>query len=384
MDSSNQPATLKFWPRFGSALIVGVVATLLVVIVLATNQWNPMAFVRLGTRYGQGDPNGTIGYDGQFAYQMALNPLGAAPYLDIPPYRYQRVLYPLAASLLSLGQPFLIPWALLGLNIVALTAGTHVMGLILAENRLSRWYALTVGIFAGQLVSLRLDLNEPFALTFALLAIHAFENKRNRLTAGYLALSMLSKETSIAFVGGYLLYFLIKREWRTLIETGVISLAPFAVLQFAIWAAFGQFGLRSGGQGATSFNLIPFGGMFAFGFDSVQKFVVVLIILGPLILVPCVALIIFLIRYFYRAVRPVAFLQLWQIDVSPMAVVVALHVLIMITLPFSTYVDLPGVLRLTSGLVVSTVAFAAVIRSRKMLNYSALWMASVVFLRFFI
>jgi hypothetical protein len=56
----------------------------------------------------------------------------------------------------------------------------------------------------------------------------------------------------------------------------------------------------------------------------------------------------------------------------------------MATLPFSTYVDLPGMLRLTSGLVVATVAFAVIMQSHRMLNYSALWVASLVFLRFFV
>ncbi|MCP4371356.1 MAG: hypothetical protein GY797_25050, partial [Deltaproteobacteria bacterium] len=156
------------------------------------------------------------------------------------------------------------------------------------------------------------------------------------------------------------------------IETGIISLGPFMVLQVIIWQAFGEIGLRSGGQGATSFSIIPFGGMLAFGFDSVQKFIVVLVILGPLVLLPCIALTVKLVQYFV------------QQNISPAAVILALHVIMMATLPFSTYVDLPGVLRLTSGLVVSTVVFAAIIQSRKMLNYSTLWIASVVFLRFFI
>ena len=368
----NRTPTSVLWQRYGPSVLVFGIATGFVLISLASHHWDPMAFVRLGTRYGQGDPNGTIGYDGQFAYQIALAPLNAAPYLDIPPYRYQRILYPFVAGLVGFRQPSLVPWMLIGLNIIALTIGTYVMGGILAQNRLSRWYALTVGIFAGQLVSLRLDVNEPFALMFALLAVYVFENKRYRLGAVFLALSILSKETSIAFVGGYLLYYFIKREWRTLIETALISLGPFIILQLAIWNAFGQVGLRSGGQGATSFSLIPFGGMLAFGFDSFEKFVVVLLILGPLVLIPCIALIIYLLRYFLER------------NISAMAIVLALHIIIMVTLPFSTYVDLPGVLRLTSGLVVSTVAFGAVSQSRKLLNYSTLWIASVVFLRFFI
>ena len=70
-------------------------------------------------------------------------------------------------------------------------------------------------------------------------------------------------------------------------------------------------------------------------------------------------------------------------DFSPVAIILALHIIMMAALPFSTYVDLPGVLRLTSGLVVATVAFAAITQSYRMLNYSTLWIASLIFLRFF-
>ncbi|MCB0162644.1 MAG: hypothetical protein KDI79_00370 [Anaerolineae bacterium] len=360
----------EIWPRLAPTLLVMGLTLGYALLILSSNQWDPMAFVRLGTRYGQGDPNGAIGYDGQFAYQMALRPLGATPYLDIPPYRYQRILYPLTARLAAVGLPQVIPWALLGLNLVALAVGTFTMSQLLVWHKLNPWYALPVGLFAGQLVSLRLDLNEPFALTFALLAVYAFEKDRSRWGALFLALSMLSKETSIAFVGGYLLYFFLKQQWRVLIETGLISLGPFALVQLVIWLNFGEIGLRSGGHGATSFSWIPFGGMLAFGVDNPQTLVVALVILGPLILLPCLALTVNLVRFFRRG------------HLSPMALVLALHILMLATLPFSTYVDFPGVLRLTSGLVVATVAYAASVRATKILNYTLLWLASIPLLIF--
>jgi hypothetical protein len=360
------------WSRFGPTVLVLVVAVGFVLLVLAAHQWDPMAFVRLGTRYSRGDPDGTTGYDGQFVYQIALRPFGAAPYLDIPAYRYQRILYPIVGRIVGLGQPSLIPWALIGLNVLALTAGTHVMGIILAERGLSRWYAVTVGVFAGQLVSLRLDVNEPFSLAFALLGLHAFEEGRRWLGAIYLSLSMLSKETALAFVGGYLAYFLLKGCWRAFIETGLISLGPFTLLQAILWRAFGEIGLRSGGQGATAFSLIPFGGMFAFTTSRLETFLVSFLILGPLVLLPSLALTASLFRTFFKR------------DFSPVAIILALHIILMATLPFSTYVDLPGVLRLTSGLVVATVAFAAITQSHRMLHYSALWIASLVFMKFFV
>jgi hypothetical protein len=173
-------------------------------------------------------------------------------------------------------------------------------------------------------------------------------------------------------VGGYLLSFLLKRRWQLLLETGLISLGPFALLQFVLWLTFGQLGLRSGGEGATSFSLIPFGGLLAFGLDNPQTLLIVILILGPLILWPCLALSISLVRSFRQA------------QVSPAALILTLHLILMATLPFSTYVDLPGVLRLTSGLVVATVVYGALMRSRKLLNYSALWLLSLAYLYFFV
>jgi hypothetical protein len=361
-----------FWSRWGPTALVLVGAAGLAVAVLAGHEWDPMAFVRLGTRYGQGDPNGTLGYDGQFAYQIAVHPFGAAPYLDIPAYRYQRILYPVAAGIAGLGQPALIPWTLIALNVLALAAGTQAMGSLLASYGLSRWYAVTVGLFVGQLVSLRLDVNEPFSLAWAVLGIRAFEAGRLRWGAFWLALAVLSKETALAFVGGYLLYFLLKRCWRAALETGLISLGPFAVWQMVLWLAFGQLGLRSGGQGATGFSLIPFGGLLAFNPDDTTTQVGILVVLGPLVVLPSLALAVSLARTFLRG------------SFSPLAFALALHVVMMATLPFSTYVDLPGMLRLTSGLVVASVAYAAVARSRRTLNYSALWLGSLAYLKFFI
>lgn len=365
------PAIHNIWKNYGPALLVLAVALGFAFMVLSTNQGDPMAFIRMGTRFSQGDPNGTTGYDGQFVYQIALNPLGAAPYIDIPAYRYQRILYPLAGRLFSFGRPTLIPWALIGLNIAALVVGTHVMALLLAANRLSRWYAITVGVFAGQLVSLRLSVNEPFALALALLGIYAFETRRPRLGAIFFAFGVLSKETTLLFVAGYLLYYLLKKQWRLLVEVGLISLTPFLVLQLILWAVFGQPGIRSGGEGATAFSFIPFGSLLTFGLTNPQTLLVVVMMLGPLVILPVLALMVVLVRFFKEH------------GALPVAIILALHGVMMMLLPFSTYADLPGVLRLTSGLVVSTLAFAAVTRSRKLLNYSTLWVASLVYLRFF-
>jgi uncharacterized protein (DUF983 family) len=156
----------------------------------------------------------------------------------------------------------------------------------------------------------------------------------------------------------------------TCIEIASISLGPFALWQAVLWIAFGESGLRSGGSGATSFSLIPFSGLFGFTPGDVTTFFTILLILGPLVVLPCLAIAVHLACAF------------WRRSISPIALILALHVIMMATLPFSTYEDLPGVLRLTSGLVVATLAFATIRRSGKMLNYSLLWIASLAFLKF--
>ncbi|MGD8760431.1 MAG: hypothetical protein PVJ07_09290, partial [Anaerolineales bacterium] len=63
---------------------------------LAGAGWDPIGLVELGTRFSEGDPSGTEGYDGQFTYYMAVDPSPASALekLDDPPYRYQRILFP--------------------------------------------------------------------------------------------------------------------------------------------------------------------------------------------------------------------------------------------------------------------------------------------------
>src|SRR5258708_26316492 len=51
---------------------------------------------------------GAAGYDGQYTYYIAANPLHAAEHLDVPAYRYQRIFHPLFAGLLAFGSAPLI------------------------------------------------------------------------------------------------------------------------------------------------------------------------------------------------------------------------------------------------------------------------------------
>ena len=172
--------------------------------VLISAGGDPLTFVLLGTRFSEGDPQGTEGYDGQFAYQIALNPLEAASYLDVPAYRYQRILYPLLARLLAVGQPALVPWMLILDNIAAIGVGTWATERLLTDFRVSRWYALVYGLYGGQLLGLRADLNEPLAQGMVQLAMLAWARERRLWAIFAFSLAALAKETTLIFLVAYM------------------------------------------------------------------------------------------------------------------------------------------------------------------------------------
>src|SRR5262245_10147804 len=70
---------------------------------LALHGWNPLWFVWIGERFSNLDPHGRTGYDGQFVYYIARDGWSALPHIDNPPYRLQRIAYPLLVRLVSLG-----------------------------------------------------------------------------------------------------------------------------------------------------------------------------------------------------------------------------------------------------------------------------------------
>ena len=133
--------------------------------VMIANSGDPLALARLGTRFSQGDPEGTTGYDGQYVYYIArdLNPETVAERIDVPAYRYQRILLPLLARLLSFGNLDAIPWVLATLGLFSQFAGTWTFAILLRRWGINPWYALVYGLWVGLVLAVRLDLSEPLA-----------------------------------------------------------------------------------------------------------------------------------------------------------------------------------------------------------------------------
>jgi hypothetical protein len=333
-----------------------------VVLTLARYNGDPKYFALIGTRYDPGVPDGRPGYDGQFAYQIARDPANGWTKADVPAYRYQRIVYPLAARMLALGNADLVPWTLILINLGALVAGTWLTEEILQHFRMSRWYALAYGLSAGTMMSVRLDLTEPLAYALAQVGVLLALKDRWRWSAVVLAVAALTKETTLAFAAAIGAVYVFQREWRKAIGFSVIVLTPFVIWQGVLWQWFGQFGVGSGGALATPFEWVPLRGLWSLAFLDLRVFALLAAIMIPLAVIP-------------------ALISLWVtgrdawkriIDI-PMALLLLNALLILIT-PQSTFREPLAMSRYIVGLIAAVLTYAASRRSKRALNYSLLWM----------
>ncbi len=329
-----------------------------------------MAFVLLGSRFSENNPHGNEGYDGQFAYQIALHPFSAAAHLDIPAYRYQRILYPLLSRLLAFGQAGLIPWSLLVVNVFAIGLGTWATEQLLLDLRVSRWYALIYGLYGGQLLALRADLNEPLAQALVQLAMVAWLKKERFLMMVAFSLATLTKETTLIFYAGFLIYDSYTPEgirFKSLRLTSWLTPLPFVTYQLILWQWLGSPGVGSGGAGATSFSL-PLVGWLEIAQVSFLAFLLISLIVGPMSILPA-----------FIGVR-LSLHSLRQGQWHPYIICLLLNSVILLCLPTSTFREPAAMARLTQGLVVSMLLYGGLIKSRRVLRYSSLWIFTAVLL----
>jgi hypothetical protein len=146
----------------------------------------------------------TYGYDGQFFYRLALNPLNfhhtAYGITMDRPYRYMRIGYPTLTWLVSLGQHFLVPVMLVAVNIAAVGALGYLGALFAVEGGRHALAGLLMPGYFGLITSLSRDTAEPLAAVCLLAGLLAVRGRRPVLAAALLAYGALTRETVMVAV----------------------------------------------------------------------------------------------------------------------------------------------------------------------------------------
>ena len=221
-------------------------------------------------RYGPGN-----GYDGQFCYYIALDPVNARYYIDTPAYRYERILYPLVARALALGQPSLVPYTLILVNLLAISGCVLLLAFWLRRRKISPWLAVVYGLYSGVFVGFERDLTEPLAYFFVMLAVYLYDFRRSVIWAGIcFGLATLARETALIFALPYIAAVLLhsrsvdragsSRFWRSAVANWrpaalMLGLAagPFLIYKLFLTLWIGGTGV----PGEVMPRLIPFSGL---------------------------------------------------------------------------------------------------------------------------
>ncbi|MFM8322085.1 MAG: hypothetical protein ACKOC5_14330 [Chloroflexota bacterium] len=358
----------------GPALVALLIAALTAGAAILLGGGDPLALARLPSRDPALNEAQQAGYDGQFIYYIALDPHPerAAAHLDVPAYRYQRILLPLLARALALGDPARLPWTIVMVTVLSLAAGAWAVGCLLAGWGVSPWYALVYGLWVGFLLAVVVDLPEPLAYGLAaggVLALERAGSRRGR-AAGWLllGLSLFAKETAAVFLAGVLLTNLLQRRWGELVGAALLAGLPFALFQGWLWLVFGRPGLGSGGAMATPFELIPFMGLLRIGQYSPLYLLAMALVFGPAVALPS-------LWGIWAAAR-----RLLSGETGLVVSLLLLNALVIPFTPFSTFRETGGMLRFASGLVLALLLFAARYKVRRALNYSVFWIVLNVFL----
>ena len=302
-----------------------------------------LELAQIGTQFSEADPKGSEGYDGQFNYYLALdsNPNAVANKLDVPAYRYQRILLPLLGSLLSFGQKHLIPWIMLLVSLLIHFFATQKISEILLANGESRWFALGYGLWVGIVLSIRLNLSEALAIGLFLIAYSYLLKSQHLIAWLCLCLAVFAKETMLIFVLAFGLYYLAAKQWRNIAGLFSVSILPFVIFQLWLFNLFGEFGIGAGGIRATPFEMIPFNGIWKIANFGWPVFVLFIALYLPLVILPTLSGIWFSGKKYFQGERGIEVFFL--LITAP----------IFMFLPFALYSEPIGLLRLLSMLMLA-------------------------------
>lgn len=214
------------------------------------------------------------GYDGQFFYRLALDPLNLGPTafgitMD-QPYRFTRIGYPSVTWLVSLGRPEAVPYALVGVNLVAVAALAVLGGVFARRSGRHALWGLLFAAYFGLAVSVGRDTAEPVTDACLLGGMLAYRDRRPFLATALFCWAALTRETALAVPAAIAVVRLIGMVRR---RTGpgredLVWFAPavvFGAWQLVIRQRTGALPLFSDGNRNTG---LPFGALVhTIGYD---------------------------------------------------------------------------------------------------------------------
>lgn len=254
-------------------LIVAFVLAFAIGSGLRANGGHLSGFVQFGSNFARAThpPSGALvnspmGYDGQFFYVQALDPLllrdstVSSLHAAGAGFRMQRAAYPALAWVLAAGQRGAIPFALLAINVLVLLALTAGFAIYARRRGWSTLWAVVIALMPGMLLATMRDLSDPLAIATGLAGLLLWRSGRRWPAALALTVAVLTREVMMLAVVAVAAEAGV-RAWRAREIPGVwrrtasqawpVIVMPAAV--FAVWQIYitARYGGPVGGAGLS-------------------------------------------------------------------------------------------------------------------------------------
>jgi hypothetical protein len=207
--------------------------------------------------------SGELGYDGQQFLTIALDPGLKNPdsitALDHPTYRYRRIFYPLLGHVLGLGNSALIPYTMVGINLISILLLIGLVSAYFQNSPQQQWQSLFVLCIPGLWISLSLSTADILSSLLLAIAIYSYAYRKPWWVAIALSLGSLTRET--------LLLAWLGIAWASLGDRRRDLVIPLAVtpIPFILWNLYVKSRALPGESGAIGNLGLPFVGFWQKG-----------------------------------------------------------------------------------------------------------------------
>jgi len=206
---------------------------------------------------------GKVGYDGQFFLAIALDPTlqnkRTVQALDNPKFRYRRIGYPVVGYILGLGNSELIPYVLVGLNMICIVAIVLLISVLFQIEGMGppyRWVPVLALAIPGVWVTLCTSTADLLGTTLFIATLVGLRLGRNGVASLSLCLACLTRETYLG-VAVILIVLELRHHWRNTLWLGL------ATVPALLWNALVYGRIQEGTSGLRENFGIPFAGVLA-------------------------------------------------------------------------------------------------------------------------
>ena len=181
----------------------------------------------------------STGYDGQYFYQLALNPFstdengyGIKSQYDI---RKQRIFYPLVVFVASLGNQEIVPHMMVMINLIAFFISFYFIQKLLIYYNSSPNHVILWALFSGPYIAFSRNLAEAVAICLVIMAMYSWSNRRRASFIIIMTLALFTRDDTLIVLFPFWFYLLWEEYKEARIKVLNFCILILPLLSLLVW-----------------------------------------------------------------------------------------------------------------------------------------------------